>query len=99
MAIGYTIILFARDPFRLYMQDVMFENTPKEQHQTLLTMLEFGVKLTTAGMGLSFSAILINYPMIVVMAIMFIIALINIALSIKLYKIVLINKLTCNIQQ
>lgn len=99
MAIGYTIILFARDPFRLYMQDVLFENTPKEQHQTLLTMLEFGVKLTTAGMGLSFSAILINYPMIVVMAIMFIIALINIALSIKLYKIVLINKLTCNIQQ
>lgn len=92
MAAGYTIILFARDPFRLYMQDVMFENTPKEQHQTLLTMLEFGVKLTTAGMGLSFSAILINYPMIVVMGIMLLISSINIILSIKLYSMVLIGK-------
>lgn len=88
MAIGYTIILFARDPFRLYMQDVLFENTPKEQHQSLLVMLEFGVKLTTAGMGLGFSTILIHYPMTIVMAVMLLIAMINIALSIKLYRIV-----------
>ncbi|MBE6688989.1 MAG: MFS transporter [Ruminococcaceae bacterium] len=92
MGIGYTIILFARDPFKLYMQDVVFENTPKEQHQTLLTMLEFGVKLTTAGFGLGFSAILINYPMIVVMALMLVISTIDIVLSIKLYKMVLIKK-------
>lgn len=84
MGIGYTIILFARDPFKLYMQDVIFENTPKEQHQTLLTMLEFGVKLTTAGFGLGFSAILINYPMIIVMALMLAISTIDIVLSIKL---------------
>ena len=89
MGIGYTIILFARDPFKLYMQDVIFENTPKEQHQTLLTMLEFGVKLTTAGMGLGFSAVLISYPMSVIMALMLAISTINIVLSIKLYKMVL----------
>ncbi len=92
MGIGYTIILFARDPFKLYMQDVLFENTPKEQHQTLLTMLEFGVKLTTAGFGLGFSAILINYPMIIVMALMLAISTIDIVLSIKLYKMVLIER-------
>ena len=92
MGIGYTIILFARDPFKLYMQDVVFENTPKEQHQTLLTMLEFGVKLTTAGFGLGFSAILISYPMIVIMALMLAISTIDIALSIKLYRMVLIGK-------
>lgn len=92
MGLGYTVILFARDPFRLYMQDVMFENTPKEQHQTLLTMLEFGVKLTTAGFGLGFSAILLSYPMSVVMALMLAISTIDIALSIKLYRMVLIGK-------
>ena len=92
MGIGYTVILFARDPFKLYMQDVVFENTPKEQHQTLLTMLEFGVKLTTAGFGLGFSAILISYPMIVIMALMLAISTIDIALSIKLYRMVLIGK-------
>ncbi len=95
MAIGYTIILFARDPFRLYMQDVIFNNTPKEQHQTLLAMLEFGVKLATAGMGLGFSAILINYPMIVVMAIMLVASTVNIVLSIKLYRMVLIEQSKC----
>ncbi len=95
MGIGYTIILFARDPFKLYMQDVIFENTPKEQHQTLLTMLEFGVKLTTAGMGLGFSAVLISYPMIVVMALMLAVSMIDIVLSIKLYRMVLIKKSNC----
>ena len=98
MGTGYTIILFARDPFKLYMQDVMLENTPKEQHQTLLTMLEFGVKLTTAGMGLGFSAILISYPMIVIMALMLAVSLFDIVLSIKLYRMVLVEKQNREIQ-
>ena len=92
MGLGYTVILFARDPFKLYMQDVIFENTPKEQHQTLLTMLEFGVKITTATMGLGYSAILLSYPMSVVMAIMLAVSTVTIALSVKLYRMVLIEK-------
>lgn len=95
MGIGYAVILFARDPFNLYMQDVILANTPKEQHQTLLAMLQFGVKITTAGLGLCFSAVLITYPMIVVMALMLAISTIDIALGIKLYKMVLIEK--CNL--
>jgi hypothetical protein len=92
MAVGYTIVLFIRDPFKLYMQDVIFVNTPKEQHQTLLTVLEFGVKIATAGTGLAFSAILLNYPMRVIMAIMFAISFIVIILSIVLYRSILIGK-------
>lgn len=92
MAVGYTIILFIRDPFRLYMQDVIFTSTPKEQHQTLLTVLEFGVKIATAGIGLSFSAILLNYPMLVIIAIMLAISLIEIILSIILYRSILVGK-------
>jgi hypothetical protein len=86
MAIGYTIILFIRDPFKLYMQDVIFANTPKEQHQTLLTVLEFGVKIATAGIGLAFSAILLSYSMLVIIAIMLAISFIGIVLSIILYR-------------
>jgi len=92
MGVGYTIILFARDPFKIYMQDVIFENTPKEQHQTLITMMEFGVKLTTAAMGLAFSAILISRPMVIVMALMLGISTIDIVLSMKLYRMVLVKK-------
>jgi len=92
MAAGYIIILFVRDPFRLFMQDAIFENTPKQQHQTLLTILEFGVKIGTAGIGLIFSAILLQYPMLAVMAILFVLTLIEIFLSIKLYKMLMAPK-------
>ena len=92
MALGYSIILFIRDPFYLYIQDVIFASTPKKQHQTLLTILTFGVKLATAGLGLAFSAILIGHPMIVVIAIMFAISVIEIILSLKLYREILIGK-------
>lgn len=94
MAVGYTIILFIRDPFKLYMQDVIFASTPKEQHQTLLTVLEFGVKIATAGIGLAFSAILLSYPMLVIIAIMLAISFIEIILSIILYRSILIGKET-----
>ena len=92
MGVGYTIILFIRDPFKLYIQDVIFANTPKEQHQVLLTVLEFGVKIATAGIGLAFSAILLSYSMLVIMAIMLAISFIEIILSIMLYRSVLIGK-------
>ena len=92
MALGYTIILFIRDPFKLYIQDVVFENTPKEEHQKLLTVLEFGVKISTAGIGLGFSAILLSYPMVVIIAIMLAISIIEVILSLFLYRAVLIGK-------
>ena len=88
MGMGYIIILFARDPFRLYMQDVILGHTPKEQHQTLLTMMEFGVKVGSAGMGLAFSAILVNHPMSLVVSIMLVIILVEILLSMKLYQMI-----------
>jgi hypothetical protein len=71
---------------------VVLGNTPKEQHQTLLTVLEFGVKIAGAGMGLVFSAILVGYPMAVVMWLLLGISAVEIALSLKLYKAVLIGK-------
>ena len=89
MSLGYIIILFARDPFRLYMQDVLFENTPKEQHQTLLAILEFGVKLGTAAMGLVFSVVLLQYPMVVVITVLFVLSIVEILLGMKLYNMVL----------
>lgn len=92
MAVGYTVILFISDPFRLYMQDVLFAHTTKEQHQTLLTLLEFGVKIATAGIGLGFSAILLHYPLLVIIAIMVGISIIEILLSIFLYRSILIGK-------
>ena len=86
MATGYAIILFARDPFKLYIHDFVLARTPKEQHQTLLTVLEFGVKIATSGIGLCFSAILTGFPMIVVISLMLAFSVIEILLSLKLYS-------------
>ena len=89
MTVGYIIILFARDPFNLYIQDVLFASTPKEQHQTLLTILTLSIKIAGAAFGLLFSAVLLAYPLIVIIIMMLVIALIEIVLSIILYTAVM----------
>ena len=92
MGIGYSLILFTRDPFKVYIQDVVFDHTPPEQHQTLLAVLLFGTKVGVAGTGLIFSAVLLSYPLIAVIALLFALALVETALSIWLYKAVLSHK-------
>jgi len=92
MSLGYMIILFVRDPFRLYIQDILFDYTPKEQHQTLMTLMEFGVKVGTAGTGFVATLVLLKYSMAVVMAITLCIAIVEITLSIWLYRLVKQNE-------
>lgn len=92
MSLGYIIILFIRDPFKVYIQDLALKNVGKEGQQSLLTIMELSRKIGRAIMSLSFTMILVNNPMIVVMTILFILSIIEILISIKLYKIVLNKK-------
>ena len=92
MSLGYIIILFIRDPFKVYIQDLALKNVGKEGQQSLLTIMELSRKIGRAIMSLSFTIILVNNPMIVVMTILFILSIIEILISIKLYKIVLNKK-------
>lgn len=89
MGFGYVILLFIRDPFKLYSQDILFDYTPKEQHQTLLTLLAMGVKIGTSGTSFIFTLILLHFSMAYVMALSLFLALIEIALSVWLYSVVL----------
>lgn len=88
MSLGYVIILFIRDPFKIYMQDIVLENTAKEYHQTALTIIEFSVKTVNFSASLIFSLILLKYHMVTVIAIMFVLAAVEIVFSIKLYKLI-----------
>lgn len=92
MSLGYIIILFIRDPFKVYMQDLALRNVEKERQQSLLTTMELSRKVGRAIISLSFTMILINNPMITVMAILFILSIIEILISIKLYKLILSRK-------
>ena len=92
MSLGYIIILFIRDPFKVYMQDLALRKVGKEGQQSLLTTMELSRKIGRAIMSLSFTMILVNNPMITVIAILFILSIIEILVSIKLYKLVLNGK-------
>lgn len=92
MAMGYSLILFIRDPYKIFIQDVILDSTPKEQHPTLLVLLSMGTKVVTAGIGLAFSAILIGAPMFLVVAIILAMSVVAIILSLIVYKSILVGK-------
>ena len=86
MAVGYVIILFLRDPFNLYMQDVVFAYTERQHHQTVLTTMNFATKVGMAIMSLGFTFVLLKWPLVVEMAILLILAAVEVALGLWLYK-------------
>lgn len=92
MSFGYIIILFVRDPFKVYMQDLALRNVGKEGQQSLLTTMELSRKVVRAIMSFSFTTILLNNPMITVITILFILSIIEILVSIKLYKLIINGK-------
>lgn len=88
MSIGYIIIVFIRDPFEVYMQDLALKNVGQDKQQTLLTIMELASKIGRAIIGVSFSIILLKEPMISIIIILFILSIAEILMSIKLYKMV-----------
>ena len=94
MSFGYIIILFIRDPFKVYMQDLALRNINQEGQATLLTTMELARKVGRAIISLAFTLILLDNPMITVIAILFALSIIEILVSIKLYKLVLSNVIT-----
>ena len=89
MSIGYVIILFIRDPFKVYIQDLALKNTKKEDQQEILTILELSRKIIRMILSLGFSLILLKYPMIFVMILTLILSCIEIVINIKLYGTIL----------
>ena len=92
MSFGYIIILFVRDPFKVYMQDLALRNVGKEGQQSLLTTMELSRKVVRAIMSFSFTMILLDNPMITVITILFVLSIIEILISIKLYKLIINGK-------
>ena len=91
MSLGYIIILFVRDPFKVYIQDVALRNADKNSQQTLLTAMELSRKIVRTIISLSFTAILLKCPMLLVISILVVLSIIEIFVSLYLYKMI-INK-------
>ena len=93
MALGYLIILFIRDPFKIYTQDVLFDLTEKEAHQTLVTLMTFAVKVGTTALTFITTMILLEMPMWVAFTFTLLLAVLEIFLAIKLYVLIKQHKI------
>lgn len=89
MSLGYIIILFIRDPFKVYMQDLALKRANKDQQQSLLMTLDLSRKIVRAIISLSFTAILVNHPMIIVILILILLSVVEIFISMYLYKMLI----------
>lgn len=88
MAIGYLIILGVRDPFKIYMNNLLLENSRKEDQQTILTYMEISRKIVRAILSLVISIMLIDLEMIYVVLLLAIISIVEVFVGIKLYSLV-----------
>ena len=70
------------------MQDLALKKAEKEQQQSLLTTLELSRKIARAIISLSFTVILVNNPMFIVITILIILSIVEIFISLKLYKMI-----------
>lgn len=89
MGLGYVIILFIRDPFKVYMQDLALKNTDKNRQQTLLTTMELSREIVRTIISLSFTTILLKYPMVLVISILTVLSIIEIFVSLYLYRLII----------
>lgn len=89
MGLGYVIILFIRDPFKVYMQDLVLKNTDKNSQQTLLTTMELSREIVRTIISLNFTVILVKNPMVLVISILVVLSIIEIFVSLYLYKLVI----------
>lgn len=92
MAAGFFIILAVRDPIKLYFQDLLLKHTEIDKQQSALTWLHFSRKLGVCVLGLIISATLLQVEMIYVMIGMFVLSIVTIFSTIKLYTILKNNK-------
>ena len=96
MSVGFCLILSARDPFRLYTQDVVLKITTPEEHQVAISYIQFARKVGTTMCSLVISAILLKWPLIYVIFEISILAIIEIIITLKLYKMINYQKIVEN---
>ena len=88
MATGFCIILMIRDPFRIFMQDLVLSNTKYSEQQVIFAYMDLGRKIGTAVISILITAILTKLSLIYVIIIMLILAVAHCFVAIKLYKLI-----------
>ena len=97
MSLGFIIMLFIRDPFEVYIQNLLLSQSSKDEQQTLLTILDLAKKIVRAIIDLSFAVILIGHQILIVMIILLVLSFIEIIVSFILYRYLMKGNVTKSI--
>lgn len=99
MSLGFIIMLFIRDPFEVYIQNLLLSQSSKDEQQTLLTILDLAKKIVRAIIDLSFAVILIGHQILIVMIILLVLSFIEIIVSFILYRYLMKDKLKATVSE
>lgn len=88
MACGFFMILAVRDPFKIYIQDLILRVTEPEDQQAIFAYLEFGKKIGTTIIGFVVSIVLLKLSMIWVIIGTSVISLMTLKTTIRLFELV-----------
>lgn len=88
MACGFFLILAVRDPFKIYIQDLILRIAKPEEQQAIFAYLELGKKIGTTIMGFVVSAVLLKLSIIWVIIGTSVISLMTLKTTIRLLELV-----------
>ncbi len=99
MSFGLIILLFIRDPFEVYIQNLLLSHSLKTEQQTLLTILDLAKKIIRAIIDLSFAVILIGHQLLSVMIILLALSFVEIVVGFILYRYLMKDKLKATVSE
>lgn len=88
MAIGFCIILAIRDAFRVYIYDLSLKISTEKERQSVTIYLEFARRIGAGIVSLIATLMLTKVTLIYVIICLLILAVIELVLSIKIYKMI-----------
>lgn len=88
MSIGFCIILAIRDPFRIYIYDLSLRVSTEKERQEVTIYLEFARRIGGTIVSLIATLILTKVTLIYVIVCLLLLAVIELVLSIKIYKMI-----------
>lgn len=86
MGAGYVVMLYACDPTKLYIQQVIAQYTPHQQHLDLFAYMGLSFSVFTALFSVLSSFVLGYFPLAMVPALLLVSAVLSLLLLIVLYK-------------
>ena len=75
MAIGFSFIVSFRDPFIIYIEDLLLKNSRKKQQQKLFVYMELLRKLGKVALNFVISLILLKFDLFIVMILFIVLSL------------------------